>query len=206
MDPLFGSFVLVRVPYECSLFTLSETWERDIHIIYSFIYMQIWNDLWFQHTWARNEKLRIKTSCFVRGVRLVAILSQEFISTEMGISLGIFGILCLKVSRFHHGHMPGADWWTEAGNQRSLWSLRYWWLRLESGPGFWERQPDVGKSDVSIRVHELFDADESSNWLRRHNGFSYSMIIKTTPNWTGLLFICAHCYPVAKGPQAIGYL
>ena len=64
-DPLtvkweFGSFVHVGVPYECSLFTLSETCERDIQIIYSFIYMQIWNDLWFQHMWKSERSKECK--------------------------------------------------------------------------------------------------------------------------------------------------
>lgn len=138
---------------------------------------------------ARNAKLRIKTSWHVlyrSTVRLWGKVSSYTFSRNCQISpfrngniTWVRGIRCLKVSGFHHEvSSPGADWWTEAGNQRSLWSLRYWWLRLEVGPGF------LGKWEAMmfpIRLHELFDADESSNLLRRHNGFSYYMIVRATP-------------------------
>lgn len=82
---------------------------------------------------------------FACGVRLAALLSPGIFKSSPyrnGNITWVCGIRCLKVSGFHHEvSSPGADWWTEAGNQRSLWSLRYWWLRLELGPGFlgkWE--------------------------------------------------------------------
>lgn len=191
-DPLtvkweFGSFVLVGVPYE--RFSHLVRPGRGIYRYYIHFYATTCRSGMIydfstceKAKEARNEKLRTKTSCFVSGVRLAAILSPGIFKsppTEMGISLWVCSILCLKVSGFHHEvSSPGADWWTEAGNQRGLWSLRYWWLRLVVGPGF------LGKWEAMmfpIRLHELFDADESSNLLRRHNGFSYYMIVRTTP-------------------------
>ena len=62
-DPLtvkweFGSFVHVGVPYE--RFSHLVRPGRGIHILYSFIYMQIWNDLWFQHMWKSERSKECK--------------------------------------------------------------------------------------------------------------------------------------------------